>query len=454
MAATTRPSVSGELPGPRSAELLARQDLRESNARVYPRCFPFAIAEAAGCFVRDLDDNVFIDFLTGAGVLSLGHNHPELVAEVTRQLGVLSHGLDMPTPAKDKFTASQLGMLPAGMRDRMKIHFCGPTGANAVEAAVKLCKTATGRGGLVSFQGGFHGSSHAAMALTGSVAQKRPVANGMPGVHFFPFCSCSRCPLALDRRTCETNCVSVLERALTDPLGGVPRPAAVIMEMIQGEGGVIPVRPEFARRVRRLTQELDIPLIVDEVQTGCGRTGSWFAFEHYDIEPDVIIASKALSGIGQPVAIVIYDKRLDVWAPGAHTGTFRGNQLAFAAGAKAAEIVRRDDVLANVRARGQQVTARLAGLHGHPAVLEVRGSGLMWGIEMANQPDGRTAGEQAEWVQAHALRKGLITELGGRDDRVVRMLPPLNVTDEVMAVALDILVDAVHASTDVKVSAA
>ena len=133
------------------------------------------------------------------------------------------------------------------------------------------------------------------------------------------------------------------------------------MEMVQGEGGVIPARKEFVQRVRALTRELDIPLVVDEVQTGCGRTGSWFAFEQYDIEPDVIVASKALSGMGLPVAIVIYDQELDVWAPGAHTGTFRGNQLAFAAGAKAIEIVRRDDVLGNVRARGEQIAARLAG---------------------------------------------------------------------------------------------
>jgi len=247
-----------------------------------------------------------------------------------------------------------------------------------VDAAIKLCKTATGRGDIVSFQGGFHGSSHAAMALTGNVGQKRPIANGMPGVHFFPFSSCSRCPLALNPETCQTNCVALLERALADPNGGIALPAAVIMEMVQGEGGVIPARKEFVQRVRRLTASWTLPLIVDEVQTGCGRTGSWFAFEQYDIEPDVIVASKALSGIGQPVAIVIYDQKLDTWQPGAHTGTFRGNQLAFAAGAEAVRIVCRDNILGNVRARGEQVAARLAELADDPAVLEVRGRGLMW----------------------------------------------------------------------------
>ncbi|MGH3835410.1 MAG: aspartate aminotransferase family protein [Pseudonocardiaceae bacterium] len=440
----SHPYVRGELPGPRSAELLARQGRWESNARVYPRHLPIAIADAAGSFVRDVDGNVFIDFLNGAGVLPLGHSHPALVKAVTEQLGVFVHGLDFPTPAKDAFTEAQLSMLPAGMRGRMRVHFCGPTGANAVDAAVKLCKTATGRGDVVSFQGGFHGTTHAAMALTGLVANKAPVRNGVPGVHFFPYSSCSRCPVGLTPQTCTINCVGYLEQALQDPNGGIPLPAAVVLEMVQGEGGVVPAHPDFVARVRALTRALDIPLVVDEVQTGCGRTGTWFAFEQYGIEPDVIIASKALSGIGTPVAIILYDQRLDVWAPGAHTGTFRGNQLAFAAGVETIRIFRRDDVLGNVARRGEQIARMLAGLGDNPWVREVRGRGLMWGIELADPVDGRPAGELAGRVQAAALRRGLILELGGRNDCVVRMLPPLNVTAEVVDTACSILLDALQ----------
>ncbi len=440
----TGPHVSGPLPGPCSAELLARQARWESNARTYPRHLPIAIDEAAGCLVRDVDGNVFIDFLAGAGVLSLGHNHPELVHVVAKQLSKHTHGLDFPTPAKDAFTQAQLSMLPPAMRDRMKIHFCGPTGANAVDAALKLCKIATGRGDIVSFQGGFHGSSHAAMAVTGLVDQKGPVPNGVPGVHFFPFSYCSRCPLGLDPSTCATSCATYLERSLKDSNGGIPLPAAVILELVQGEGGVIPATLEFARRVREVTRELDIPLIVDEVQTGCGRTGTWFAFEQYGIEPDVIIASKALSGIGAPVAIIIYDEKLDVWAPGAHTGTFRGNQLAFAAGTEAVRITRRDDVLGNVRRRGAQVEKLLAPLQSLPWVWEVRGRGLMWGIELADPVSGQPAGNLAREVQARALRRGLIVECGGRDDCVVRMLPPLNVSADVIDTACGILVSVIR----------
>jgi diaminobutyrate-2-oxoglutarate transaminase len=443
VAATQRPLVRGDLPGPGSAALLARQGSRESNARVYGRHLPIAVEEASGSFVRDVDGNVFIDFLAGAGVLSLGHGHPELVEVATEQLRRFCHGLDLPTPAKDAFTTAQLSMLPEPMRDRMRVHFCGPTGANAVDAALKLCKTATGRGEVVAFSGGFHGTTHAAMAVTGNVATKAPVANLVPGVHVFPYSHCADCPLGLIRDTCTTNCMGLLERALRDPNGGILRPAAVLVEMVQGEGGVIPADVDFVRRVRELTRELDVPLVVDEVQTGCGRTGTWFAFEQYGIEPDVIIASKALSGIGQPVSIILYDERLDVWAPGAHTGTFRGNQVAFATGARAVEIVRRDDVLGNVRARSAQIRRRFDVLRNHPWVRDVRGRGLMWGIELADPVTGAWAGELASRVQARALRRGLIVELGGRDDCVVRLLPPLNVTAEVADIACDILVEAI-----------
>jgi diaminobutyrate-2-oxoglutarate transaminase len=437
------PHVGGDLPGPRSAGLLARQGRWESNARSYPRHLPIAIQEASGSFVRDVDGNVFIDFLMGAGVLSLGHGHPELVGVASGQLGRYAHGLDFPTPAKDAFVQAQLSMLPAGLRERTKVHFCGPAGANAVDAAIKLCKTATGRGEVVSFQGGFHGSSHAAMALSGLVEQKQPVANGVPGIHFFPYSFCGRCPVGLTLDSCATNCVAVLERALGDPNGGIPPPAAVVLELVQGEGGVIAAQPDFVRRVRALTHQLDVPLVVDEVQTGCGRTGTWFAFERYGIEPDVIVASKALSGIGLPVAVIFYDQRLDVWAPGAHTGTFRGNQAAFAAGAQAVHVVRRDDVLGNVARRGAQLADRLAALQAHRWVREVRGVGLMWGIELADPNDGRPAGALARAVQARALRGGLIVEVGGRHDSVVRLLPPLNVTAEVIDTACQILLAAI-----------
>ena len=449
MTSYERPLVPMPIPGPMSRKHLEHQELRESSARTYPRRLPIAIKRAAGSFIEDVDGNIYIDFLTGAGALPLGHSHPEVVRAVNDQLTTYVHGLDLPTPAKDRFTDAQLGMLPAAMRGRMKMHFCGPTGANGVEAAVKLCKTATGRADVVSFQGGFHGSTAAAMALSGAVGPKRPIRNAVPGVHFFPFSYCARCPLDLQQDSCSTNCATMLERSLTDTNGGIVTPAAVIMELVQGEGGVIPATVDFARRVRRITHELGIPLIVDEVQTGCGRTGTWFAFEQYEIEPDVIIASKALSGIGLPVAIIMFDRDLDTWEPGAHIGTFRGNQLAFAAGAKSVEIINRDNVLVNVNERGRQLSELLHSLVPcTPWISEVRGRGLMWGVELSDPATGKPATGLARAVQKAALENGLIIELGGRDDGVLRMLPALNVTEEVVRQAYRALVAAFLAADD------
>jgi diaminobutyrate-2-oxoglutarate transaminase len=436
----SEPVIRTQIPGPASQEFLDRQGQRESNARTYPRRLPIAVARAAGSFIEDVDGNVFLDFLTGAGVLSLGHNHPDVVRAVRGQMDDLVHGLDLPTPAKDRFTERQLGMLPESMRDRMKIHYCGPTGANGIEAAIKLCKTATGRSDVISFQGGFHGSTAGAMALTGSLDAKRPIGGAMPGAHFFPYSYCARCPVGLTPDVCQTNCASFLERALTDSNGGVVRPAAVVMELVQGEGGAIPATVEFAQRVRKITRELGIPLIVDEVQTGCGRTGTWFAFEQYGIEPDVIVASKALSGIGLPVSILLYDRVLDVWEPGAHIGTFRGNQLAFAGGVEALEIIERDHVLENVRERGAQVGKLLRSLSEiTPWVREARGLGLMWGVELVDPHTGESGTAYAAAVQREALNNGLIIEVGGRDDCVIRILPPLNITEELIDVAFSIL---------------
>ena len=407
--------------------------------RTYPRGLPIAIRRGVGPYVEDLDGNVFIDFLTGAGALPLGHSHPELVEAVARQLPLLTHGLDFPTEIRDEFISAQLSMLPTGMRSRMQIEFCGPSGADAVDAALKLCKTATGRSEIIAFQGAFHGSSHAAMTVSGLVAQKERVAGRVPGVHFFPYPYPLRCALGGGRDSGQL-CLAYLEHSLRDPLGGIPLPAAVIVEMVQGEGGVIPASSDFVQGLRRVTRELEIPLIVDEVQTGGGRTGTWFAFEQHGIEPDVIVASKAIGGMGMPIAIVLHDKRLDAFAPGAHTGTFRGNQLAFAAGVASARIMRRDGILDHVRDLGAYALGVLEEFaRDHEIVGEARGRGLMLGLELVDASTGEPNTLAAVALQRCAIERGLIVELGGRGDCVVRLLPPLNVSRETLDQALQLL---------------
>jgi diaminobutyrate-2-oxoglutarate transaminase len=278
------------------------------------------------------------------------------------------------------------------------------------------------------------------MSVTANREHKSQIRNGMPGVHFFPFSYCGRCPLGLQRDSCSTNCATYLERTLADSHGGVGVPAAVILELVQGEGGGIAATVDFVRRIREITRRAGIPLVVDEVQTGCGRTGTWFAFEQYGIEPDVIVASKALSGIGLPVSILLYDRALDKWQPGAHIGTFRGNQLAFAAGIAALDVMRRDNVLGNVRARGAQLAAGLQRLgESSRWVAEVHATGLLVGLELLNPDTGGAATDFTRAVQAAALRHGLILEVGGRDDGTIRLLPPLIVTEAQIDKALELL---------------
>lgn len=433
-----RPVIRTSVPGPSSALLLERQEQRESSVRTYPRRLPIAIRRGSGCYIEDLDGNVFIDFLNGAGTLALGHSHPEVLEAVQQQLPLLAHGLDFPTPVRDEFISAQLSMLPAEMRSTTRIEFCGPSGADAVDAALKLCKTATGRAEIIAFQGAFHGSSHAAMTVSGLVAQKERVAGGVPGVHFFPYPYPLRCSLGAGADSGQ-RCLEYLERSLHDPLGGIPLPAAVILEVLQGEGGVIPAPTDFVLGLRRVTRELGIPLIVDEVQSGGGRTGTWFAFEQHGIAPDAIVASKAIGG-GMPIAIVLHDKRIDAFAPGAHTGTFRGDQLAFAAGVATVRIIKRDGILDHVRELGAYALSVLEGFaREYEIVGQARGGGLMLGIELVDPITGEPNSAASVAVQRGAIERGLILELGGRGGAVVRLLPALNITRETLDQALEIL---------------
>lgn len=447
------PKVIGPLPGPRSQKFLSHQESTESTAITYPKNLPIGINKAVGSFVEDMDGNVFIDMLSGAGVLCLGHGHPELISEANRQLPVLTHGLDFPTEIKHKFTEKVLGLLPEKMRDNMRIHFCGPTGSDAIETAIKIAKAHTGRREIISFHGAYHGCTHLTMSLTGLKAPKEQIANTVPGINFFPFPYCLRCPLGLKDSYCNINCIQYLENVLTDTHGGITCPAAVIIEPVQGEGGSIPANREFFQRLRQLTEALDIPLIIDEIQTGIGRTGRWFAFEHFGIEPDIIVCSKALSGIGQPISVVLY--RSDyLWKKGSHIGTFRGNQIAMACGVKNLEIMRRDDILGHVNRMSDIAFHNLNKTIGKtPIVGDIRGMGLMIGIEIVHPGDNHPNGTLAKQIQKKCLANGLIVELGGRNDAIIRLLPPLNISEDVLLQGLRILSDAINDHDGAKITA-
>ena len=322
------------------------------------------------------------------------------------------------------------------MQGNVKIQFCSPSGTDATDAAIKLCKTATGRGTVIAFSGGYHGMGHGAMALTGNLAAKSKVQNLMPGVQFMPYPYSYRCPFGLGGEAGTKAASAYFERILKDPESGIPLPAAVIIEPIQGEGGVVPAPKEFLQTVRRVTKELGIPLIVDEIQCGIGRSGNVFAFEESGIIPDVILMSKAIGG-SQPMSVVVYNKELDKWAPGAHAGTFRGNQLAMAAGTVVLERISQPEFLSEVRRKGEKIKTALIALQKEVSIIgDVRGRGLMLGIEFIDpngtkdlmghpEPSGRIAAE----VQHRCFEKKLVMEKGGRNGSVMRCLCALTVTD-------------------------
>ena len=424
-----------------------RQSVFESSARSYPRKFPIALAKAKGCWVEDVEGKRYLDFLNGAGTLALGHNNDEVNQAMIDliQSGAPLHALDIMTPTKEMFLENLFAILPPEFAERAKVQFCSPSGTDATDAAIKLCKTATGRGTVIAFSGGYHGMGHGPMALTGNCTAKNKVQNIMPGVQFMPYPYSYRCPMGIGGEAGTRACIAYLERLLKDPESGVTKPAAIILEPIQGEGGVVPAPVEFLQAVRRITRELGIPMICDEIQCGMGRTGKVFAFEHAGIVPDVILISKAIGGT-QPMAVVVYDKDLDTWGPGAHAGTFRGNQLAMVAGTVVLKKLQDPAFLADVTRKGKILEEGLLKLKDEVSIIgDVRGKGLMLGIEFID-PNGPKdimghpvpGGEVALKVQRRCLENGLIMEKGGRNGSVMRCLCALNITDDEIKTALSI----------------
>ncbi|BAC90164.1 diaminobutyrate--pyruvate transaminase [Gloeobacter violaceus PCC 7421] len=442
-----------ENPPASSGPYLQRQAQRESNARSYPRRIPFAFKKAEGVYLTSVEGKQYIDCLAGAGALPLGHNHPvaiQAIQTVIRgKFPLLT--LDLPTPLKDRFVDELFACLPAEFARNARIQFCSPAGTDAVEAALKLVKTATARRGILSFQGAYHGMSHGSLSLTGNLAAK-VVPNLMPEVQFLPYPYELRCPFGLGGEVGYRTGLHYIENLLKDPEGGVPSPAGIILEVVQGEGGVIPAPDEWLRGLRRITQEQQIPLIVDEIQTGFGRTGKLFAFEHSGIVPDVLLLSKAIGG-GLPLAVVVYRESLDRWQPGAHAGTFRGNQLAMATGLATLRHILEHRLWEHAQVMGERLLTHLHQIRSS-WIGEVRGRGLMLGVEIVDptgEPDYRGiaphAGAMARRIQAECLERGVIVEVGGRDGSVVRFLPPLIVTDSQIDTIAEVFHDAVHAAT-------
>jgi diaminobutyrate-2-oxoglutarate transaminase len=387
--------------------------------------------KARNARLTDEQGREYIDFLAGAGTLNYGHNNPYIKQALVDYLASdgIVHGLDFWTAAKRDYleTLEELILKPRGLD--YKVHFPGPTGTNAVEAAIRLARVVKGRHNIVTFTNGFHGVTMGALATTGN-RKFREATGGIPtqGASFLPF----------DGYMGEhTDTLDYFEKLLGDKSGGLDVPAAVIIETVQGEGGINVAGLEWLKRLESICHAHDILLIVDDIQAGCGRTGKFFSFEHAGVVPDIVTNSKSLSGFGLPFAHVLMRPELDKWKPGQYNGTFRGFNLAFTTAAAAMRKYWSDDTFErDVQRKGRVVADRFqkiaAWISEQGIEASERGRGLMRGIDVGS-------GDVADKITHKAFENGLIIETSGQDGEVVKCLCPLTISDEDMLEGLDIL---------------
>jgi diaminobutyrate-2-oxoglutarate transaminase len=416
-------------------------DQHESNARTYVRNITKVLTHGALAQVTDSDGQQYLDCLCCAGALALGHNHPFIQKRVVDflQSGQLQQALDLATPAKLSFVEKLFASLPEDFAQQAKIQFCSPTGADGIEAALKLFKTATGRRSVVVFHGAYHGMTHGTLGMMGNTGPRQAIS-GVPGeIQFLPYPYYFRSPFGAQTSALDTDRLSLalLETALSDPESGLCKPAMVLVEAVQGEGGCIPASAHWLRGGREITARYGVPLVIDEVQSGIGRTGDMFAFEYAGITPDAIVVSKAIGG-GYPLSLLLYKAEYDKWKPGAHAGTFRGNQIAFISGAATLDYIHQEGILDHVRRVGGQLKEGLLALKSrYRCIGDVRGRGLMLGVELIehdSEPDSLghplSATHLAANVKKACLKAGLIIETGGRNSAVLRFLPPLIISED------------------------
>ncbi|MBR4868156.1 MAG: aspartate aminotransferase family protein [Clostridia bacterium] len=405
----------------------------ESNVRSYCRSFPTVFTSAKGAVLTDGNGKTYIDFFSGAGGVNYGHNHPyikEQVMEYLQSDGII-HALDMYTPAKEAFISYfQSNILePKGFE--YKIQFTGPTGTNAVEAALKLARKVTGRTNIFALMGAFHGMTMGSLALTTDASSRGGAGMPLSGVTHIP------APYMYP----EMDTVDYMETLITDDHSGVEKPAAVVLEAVQADGGIYPMPVEYLQKLRAMCDRHNVLLIVDDIQAGCGRSGNFFAFERAGIVPDMVTLSKSIGGMGMPMALLLMKPELDIWSPGEHTGTFRGNQLSLVAAKAGLEVFVKENIAQQVA----QKEALVADFMKHeietinPAIT-TRGIGLLWGVDLSAL--GGDALSKA--VMTRCFEKGLVLERVGRDNAVMKLMPTLTVEPELLTKGLTILRDSIQ----------
>lgn len=409
-------------------------DSVESEVRSYCRGWPTAMAHAQGSWVTDTAGVRYLDFFAGAGALNYGHNNPALKGPLIDYLmgDNIVHSLDMATEAKTGFleTFDRVILRPRGLD--YKVQFPGPTGTNAVEAALKLARKVTGREAIINFTNAFHGMTLGSLSVTGN-SMKRAGA-GIPLVH--------ATPMPYDNYfDGVTEDFHWFERVLDDSGSGLNRPAAVIVETVQGEGGVNVARAEWLRALAELCRRREILLIVDDVQMGCGRTGAFFSFEDAGIVPDIVTLSKSISGYGLPMALTLFRRDLDVWSPGEHNGTFRGHNPAFVTATAALQTYWETTTLSDqVRANGEMLGEHLEQIASSRPGVSARGRGMARGLKFADPT-------VAAQVCHNAFARGLLIETSGPSDEVAKLLPPLTTSVADLESGIRILAESVATAT-------
>ncbi|MBW4666578.1 MAG: diaminobutyrate--2-oxoglutarate transaminase [Cyanomargarita calcarea GSE-NOS-MK-12-04C] len=389
----------------------------ESNVRSYCRSFPAIFHRAKGSIVYAESGREYIDFFAGAGALNYGHNHDYIKQKVISYLDAdgIAHGLDMYTSAKEKFLAKFNEVVLNAKGLDYRIQFCGPTGTNAVEAALKLARKVKKRPGIFSFMGAYHGMTLGSLSITANTSIRAGAIGTLSNVTFMPY------PYGFME---SFDTIKYIESVLNDVSSGIEKPAAIIFETVQAEGGVVVAPIEWMQRLRNLCNEHDILLICDDIQVGCGRTGSFFSFERADIVPDIVILSKSISGYGFPMSLLLIKPELDIWEPGEHNGTFRGNQLAFVGATAALEYRENSSLEQEVKSKElflknflfQQISQINENI-------VIRGIGMIWGIDLTNFGSSNLAKN----ITMRCFEKGLIVERTGRNDTVIKLLPPLTI---------------------------
>ncbi len=400
----------------------------ESNVRSYIRSFPTVFTTAQGSKLTDENGKTYIDFFGGAGTLNYGHNNEifkQRLVDYIEADGIV-HGLDMATRSKRELlqTFESHILKPRGLNYKMQ--FPGPTGTNAVEVALKTARNATGRSDVVAFTHGFHGATLGSVMVTANRTFREACGVNLSGTAFMPYDGY----LGQGVDTTE-----YLDRMLSDSSSGMDYPAAVIVETVQGEGGINVASFQWLRNLEAVCRKHDVLLIADDIQIGCGRSGRFFSFEEVGIQPDIVTLSKSLSGYGLPFALTLLRPELDQWEPGEHTGTFRGNNLAFVTALEALKHYWADEAFsADIQRKGKAVEKyfkKIADTHAGAGV-SARGRGMMWGLDVGS-------GDVSNDICAACFEQGLLVETSGADDEVVKFLAPLVISDDELGEGLSIL---------------